>query len=100
MSDLQCAARILLARPSVGADALARLADREHVARTITAERADEPVDLAEVADLHRGETVLVIADTGPHADRDRDLLLVEIDGDGWVLTELPALDSSPDLLG
>ncbi len=94
MSDLQCAARILLARPSIGADALARLAEREHAARTITAEPADAAVDLAEVADLHRGETVLVVTDTGPHADRGRDLLLVEIDADGWRFTEVPSCAS------
>ena len=46
-------------------------------------------MDLTEVADLHRGETVLVVSDQGPHADRGRDLVLVEIDADGWRVTDL-----------
>jgi hypothetical protein len=46
------------------------------------------------VADLHRGETVLVVTDTGPHVDRGRDLLLVEIDADGWRFTEVPSCAS------
>ena len=74
MSDLQCAARILLVRqPPTGA-----LADRlghERLAATY-----DAPVDLDEVADRHRGETVLVVGD---HEHGAASVVLVEIDADG-----------------
>jgi hypothetical protein len=68
MSDLQCAARILLARvvPEHGPP--------ERVAATY-----DAPVDLDELADRHRGETVLVVGEHGHAAD----VVLVEIDADG-----------------
>jgi hypothetical protein len=85
VSDLQCPARILLVRPDVDPSALIELAAREHVSGTITG----PGVDLAEVADLHRGETVLVLADEGPHVERGSDLVLVEIDADGWRVTDL-----------
>ena len=74
MSDLQCAARILLARerPVGGLSG-------ERLAATY-----DAPVDLDELADRHRGETVLVVGpipaahDLGPAA-----VVLVEVDADG-----------------
>jgi hypothetical protein len=80
VSDLQCPARILLVRSGVEAVVLAGLVARENVVRTIT---ANAPVDLDALADLHRGETVLVVSDVGPHVDSGRDVLLVEIDADG-----------------
>ena len=80
MSDLQCPARILLARSGVDDVELAELVARENVARTIT---SDALVDLDALADLHRGETVLVVSDSGPHVDRGSDVVLVEIDADG-----------------
>lgn len=70
MSDLQCAARLLLVRehPEGGVPG-------ERVAATYAA-----PVDLDDLADRHRGETVLVVGehDFGPAA-----AVLVEIDADG-----------------
>ena len=86
MSDLQCPARILLARSGFAAAELAALVDRENVARTIT---SDTAVDLDALADLHRGETVLVVCDAGPHVDRGSDVVLVEIDGDGRRVSEV-----------
>ncbi|WP_432479571.1 hypothetical protein [Nocardioides sp. GXQ0305] len=78
MSDLHCPARILLVdqRP---AGALAERLSRESLAATY-----DAPVDLDEVADRHRGETVLVV---GPlpaeHAHAGGPVVLVEVDADG-----------------
>ena len=65
MSDLQCPARFLLARGPVPG---------ERVAATY-----DAPVDLDELADRHRGETVLVLGEHG----YDADVVLLEIDADG-----------------
>lgn len=53
MSDLQCPARLHLAPAMPGADVVARL-------RPVTVLDAAD-VDLDELADLHRGETVLVV---------------------------------------
>ena len=73
MSDLQCPARILLVRerPAVGPGGVRAAAEY------------DAPVDLAELADRHRGETVLVVGEH-PHGPGD---VLVEIDADGWRVT-------------
>ena len=73
MSDLQCPARILLARErSVGA------LSGERLVATY-----DAPVDLDELADRHRGETVLVV---GEHGYGPGDVLL-EMDADGRRVT-------------
>ena len=74
MSDLQCAARILLVREAPTGAPAERLA-RERVAATY-----DGPVDIDEVADRHRGETVLVV---GEHQLGAATVVLVEIDADG-----------------
>ena len=82
MSDLQCAARILLVRePPTGA--LAERLAGERLAATY-----DGPADLDALADRHRGETVLVVGpipaehDLGPGA-----VVLVEVDADGRRVT-------------
>ncbi len=78
MSDLHCPARILLVRePPVGA--LAERLSHERVAATY-----DAPVDLDEVADRHRGETVLVVGRRpAEHAHGGAPVVLVEVDADG-----------------
>lgn len=73
MSDLQCPARIVLAR--------SRPAGTTPWAATYEA-----PVSLAELADAHRGELVLVV---GEH-EHPVDAVLVEIDGDGRRVTPWP----------
>lgn len=74
MSDLQCPARILLVRERPSGALGERLAT-ERPAATY-----DAPVDLDELADRHRGETVLVV---GPHDRGPGPVVLVEIDADG-----------------
>ena len=78
MSDLHCAARILLVR-ELPTGALAERLSHERLAATY-----DAPVDLDEVADRHRGETVLVV---GPqpveHPWGPSPVVLVEVDADG-----------------
>ena len=74
MSDLQCAARVLLVRARPDPALTARLAHERVVAEY------DGPTDLAELADRHRGEAVLVV---GEHAYGDATVVLVEIDADG-----------------
>ena len=93
MSDLQCPARIVLALPSVSPEALSALLVGERVARLIT-----DPVDLGDVADLHRGETVVVVADAGPHVDRGVPVLVVEIDADGLREVGRPDVRTLPGL--
>lgn len=68
MSDLQCPARIVLARTR---DAVPQ---GERFAASY-----DAPVDLDGLADLHRGETVLVVGEHG----YDEDAVLCEVDADG-----------------
>ena len=74
VSDLQCAARLLLVREAP-AGALAERLSHERLAATY-----DAPVDLADLADRHRGETVLVV---GEHPHGPAAVVLVEIDADG-----------------
>ena len=83
---MQCPARIVLARSTVSESALADLRERERVVVDV---RTPPPVHLDELADLHRGEAVLVVSDEGPHVDAGRDVLIVEIDGDGRRYTAL-----------
>ena len=73
VSDLQCPARILLARerPDGG------LAG-ERLAGTY-----DGPVDLDALADRHRGETVLVVGPIPAEHDLGAAVVLVEVDADG-----------------
>jgi len=79
VSDLQCAARFLLVRePPTGALA-------ERLASERVAAAYDAPVDLDELADRHRGETVLVI---GAHDLGAGLVVLVEVDADGRVVGE------------
>jgi hypothetical protein len=78
VSDLQCAARILLVR-EVPAGALAERLSAERLAATYEA-----PVDLDEVADRPRGETVLVVGRRpAEHDHGGSPVVLVEIDADG-----------------
>ncbi len=72
MSDLHCPARILLVREHAHVDSIRA---REQVAATYAG-----PADLAELADRHRGEAVLVV---GEHGYGDAAVVLVEIDADG-----------------
>ncbi len=74
MSDLQCPARILLVRGRPGRALAVRLREERVGAQY------DGPVDLAELADRHRGEAVLV---TGEHGYGEAAVVLVEIDADG-----------------
>ena len=82
MSDLQCPARILLVR-EVPEGALADRLAAERLAATYQA-----PCDLDEIADRHRGETVLVV---GPlpdgHSHGPAEVVLVEVDADGRRIT-------------
>ena len=104
MSDLQCAATLLLV-PAGRAEGLAETLTHAKVARVWTgtaavaaqaaeslaaqlgvgvstrAEMDDERIDLAlsDIADEHRGETVVVVVD---HGDA---IVEVAVDGDGWV---------------
>ena len=73
MSDLQCPARILLARerPAGG------------VAGERLAATYDGPVDLDALADRHRGETVLVVGPIPAEHDLGTVVVLVEVDADG-----------------
>lgn len=73
MSDLQCPARIVLAR-------------RRPAEEGPWAASYDGPVDLDAVADLHRGELVLVVGEHG----HDLDPVLLEVDGDGRRVTPWP----------
>lgn len=75
MSDLQCPARILLARTR---DAVPR---GERLAATYAV-----PVDLEDLADRHRGETVAVVGEHGYPAD----LVLLEVNADGTRVTPGP----------
>ena len=72
MGDLHCPARILLARTR---DAVPQ---GERFAASY-----DAPVDLEELADLHRGEAVLVVGEHG----YDADVVRCEVDADGVRLT-------------
>jgi hypothetical protein len=77
VSDLQCPARIfLLRRGAADVGAVVEHLEAERLAAVLDSGAA---VDLAEVADRHRGETVLVVAEHR-HATP---LVLVEIDADG-----------------
>lgn len=113
MSDLQCAARILVSggTPHVSAEELA--AERvlrvwtdpesEAAARELAAllgvgvdVREDLAGGLEEVADVHRGETVLALCSTGSLGSllpsvaaelRDSGVVAVHIDADGWAVS-------------
>ena len=74
MSDLQCAARFLLVREAPSGAVADRLRT-ERLAATY-----DGPVDLDELADRYRGETVLVV---GEHDQGPAPVVLVEVDADG-----------------
>lgn len=78
MSDLQCPARLFLLRPAT-AD-VARVAEQLAGERLVAVHEEDEvPPDLAELADRHRGEAVLVVTDHPYSAP----LVLLERDADG-----------------
>lgn len=74
MTDLQCPARFLLVRGRPDRSLAARLGEERVVAEY------DAPVDLADLADRHRGEAVLVV---GEHDLGDAEVVVVEIDSDG-----------------
>ena len=74
MSDLHCPARILLVRGRPDPVLAVRLRRERVVAEY------NGPVDLADLADRHRGEAVLVV---GEHGHGDAAVVLVEIDADG-----------------
>jgi hypothetical protein len=78
MSDLQCAARILLVRDRPAGALPGPLAE-ERLAATY-----DAPVDLDDLADRHRGEAVLVV---GEHGFGPAPVVLVEVDADGRRIT-------------
>jgi len=86
MSDLQCPARLFVGWPAVAADVLRWR--RVVAAEGLAAEHdlRGQPVDLCGLADLHRGEAVLVLVDTAPAQAPDLRagaLLALVIDADG-----------------
>ena len=78
MSDLQCAARILLVREPPTGGLPGPLAE-ERLAATYAG-----PVDLDELADRHRGEAGLGV---GEHDFGPARVVLVEVDADGRQVT-------------
>lgn len=95
MSDLQCPARVFLARDDLPAERVEAVVDGEHIAGRY-AVPSGEPSDLAWVEDLvdrHRGESVLVVAphevisgwlhQVGRRVDPG-DVLAFNVDSDGW----------------
>jgi len=118
VSDLQCAATLLLVRPGtdpdevgpalVGrrlaavycdttaaavrtAEALAAATTRTPVAREALAETSTAG-ELSAIADEHRGETVAVVARTGLGPEGAAVVELV-MDADGWVVRSLTRPD-------
>ena len=67
MSDLQCPARLYVAWPvpEAGEDVAERVAAREG-SYAVHRVPAGTPVDLGAVADVHRGEAVLVLVSAAP----------------------------------
>ena len=86
MSDLQCAARILLVRERPAGSPSVRLPGA--LAEERLAATYDAPVDLDELADRHRGEAVLVV---GEHGFGPAAVVLVEVDADGRRVTSWDA---------
>jgi hypothetical protein len=82
VSDLQCAARIVLVRERPTGALPGPLAE-ERLAATY-----DAPVDLDDLADRHRGEAVLVV---GEHGFGPARVVLVEVDADGRRITSWDA---------
>ena len=86
MSDLQCPARLYVARPASEAEAtsFAESVRAEHV--TARVDLRGRAPDLQQVADVHRGEGVLVLVDVAPTALPGLavgEVLLCEVDSDG-----------------
>jgi hypothetical protein len=89
VSDLQCPARLYLAWPrperGAGEDPEERVAAREG-SYTVHRVPPGTPVDLVAVADVHRGEAVLVLVSAAPALLPDLrpgDVLALEVDADG-----------------
>ena len=121
MSDLQCAATLLLVRPDTGPDVLGHeLVGRRLAAvycdATATAVRTAEALgaatgvrvavreglaetstagELSAIADEHRGESVAVVARTGLGPEG-ATLVELVIDADGWAVRAEP-VRTSPD---
>lgn len=108
MGDLQCAATVLVARPWGITGLTAAVGDRKVAAvyadlpeaREVAERLGLTPVALtgedlrsliASLADVHRGETVVVVTDE--RADWLPQVPVVEVlvDADGWSLRGLPA---------
>ncbi|QZY30203.1 hypothetical protein [Nocardioides coralli] len=90
MTDLHCPARIFLLRPGPGSEAvLERLVAVERVTATYHRVASSDGADLADLADRHRGEAVVVV---GEHPHRP-DLALVEVDADGERVVPLTVPD-------
>lgn len=90
MSDLQCPARLYVAWPRAGAAGEETLPERlvpgEHLAAVLTCPPGTSP-DLTAVADLHRGEAVLVLVSGAPAflpELQPGDVVPLTVDGDGW----------------
>jgi hypothetical protein len=118
MSDLQCAATLLLVRPGTDAEEVGReLVGRRLVAvycdATAPAVRTAETLaaatgvrvaareglsetstagELSAIADEHRGETVAVVARTGLGRE-DAPVVELVMDADGWVVRALTRPD-------
>jgi hypothetical protein len=108
VSDLQCPAWLVVARPPLPAEVRDGLAQGrfacvyvggpehvtglagvgERVAPGLAGSPADVRAEIAALADLHRGETVLVVADLD-EPDPDGAVLLA-VDSDGWVVQPWP----------
>jgi hypothetical protein len=95
MSDLQCPARVFLARDDLPSERVEAVVEGEHIAGRY-AVPAGEPADsswLDGVADRHRGEAVLVVAPVevltawllgAGRRVQPVDVLAFDIDSDGW----------------
>lgn len=83
MSDLQCPARLVVVRSDAAADLVDgwRAAGVVMAAEVVRAARAD---DLDAIADLHRGETVVVVHDGSLDAVLGEGPIVLDVDADGW----------------
>lgn len=86
MSDLQCPARLYVARPASETEAtrFAASVRAEHV--TACVDLRGRAPDLQAVADLHRGEGVLVLVDVAPAVLPGLvvgEMVLCEVDSEG-----------------
>jgi len=110
VSDLQCPAWLVVTRAPLPAEVVEGLergrfacvyvgepgqltgqVPGERVVPGLAGPPAEVRAEIAALADLHRGETVLVVADLGePDTDDTGDTVLLAVDSDGWVSRPWP----------